>query len=289
MLRRLNQFLAGQPTGVLLAIGGLLLALIGGLDYVTGLELQFGFFYLLPVAGAAWFAGPRPGVVLAGLAALVWAAVNWPAGAAVGPQLWNALAQLGLCLLAAVLVAGLRRQARRLEQAAAHDALTGLANRRAFEQVAGLAGSRCQRFGSPFTIVYLDIDNFKAVNAAQGQAMGDAFLCQMAVVIRQNIRNIDTVGRLGGDEFGILLPDAGALGVRPAVERIQQRLLRTVSATRRAISFSIGVVTFSRPAASTAQMFTIVDAALRTAKRGGSNSLVFEVWPAPASDPETRP
>lgn len=103
-------------------------------------------------------------------------------------------------------VAERRRHAKRVAWQAMHDSLTGLANRRAFEEALGHAFSRFRRQGTPSALLMIDLDRFKQVNDTGGHAAGDEMLCQVASLIRSSLRSSDLPARLGGDEFAILLP-----------------------------------------------------------------------------------
>jgi diguanylate cyclase (GGDEF)-like protein len=108
----------------------------------------------------------------------------------------------------------LRRRAERAELIAAQDALTGLANRRGWDQILAAEESRCQRYGHPACVLVVDINNLKAINDTQGHAAGDEVLRRCARVLADTSRNSDLVARLGGDEFGVLAVETTAEGGR---------------------------------------------------------------------------
>ena len=92
-----------------------------------------------------------------------------------------------------------------LERLADEDALTGVANRRAFVRQLTRTIAFTHRYGVPASVVYFDLNNMKQINDAHGHPVGDAALRHLATVLRENIRSSDVVGRLGGDEFGVVL------------------------------------------------------------------------------------
>jgi len=106
-------------------------------------------------------------------------------------------------------VEALRRRAEAAEAAADHDVLTPALNRRGFVAAMRSAMAFCQRHEVPAVLLYLDLDGFKGVNDALGHAAGDAALVYVAEMMRANLRESDAVGRLGGDEFGLLMLNAG--------------------------------------------------------------------------------
>jgi diguanylate cyclase len=108
------------------------------------------------------------------------------------------------------------------------DSLTGLANRRAFDDELQRRFAEWQRRRTPFALMMLDIDNFKGINDSQGHQAGDEALRQLSNVITTNSRQMDFRGRYGGDEFIVILPDTGIQETRAAAERIRKAIAKTV-------------------------------------------------------------
>ena len=114
-----------------------------------------------------------------------------------------------------------------LERQATTDPLTGLVNRREFSRRFALDLARTQRDASPLSLVLIDLDHFKRINDQYGHAAGDAVLCTLARLSGSCFRSIDTVGRLGGEEFAVLLPGADLQCAAQAARRLAQRLADT--------------------------------------------------------------
>lgn len=114
-----------------------------------------------------------------------------------------------------------------LERQATTDPLTGLVNRREFSRRFALDLARTQRDASPLSLVLIDLDHFKRINDQYGHAAGDAVLCTLARLSDSCFRSIDTVGRLGGEEFAVLLPGADLQCAAQAARRLAQRLADT--------------------------------------------------------------
>ena len=114
-----------------------------------------------------------------------------------------------------------------LERQATTDPLTGLVNRREFSRRFALDLARTQRDASPLSLVLIDLDHFKRINDQYGHAAGDAVLCTLAQLSQGCFRSIDTVGRLGGEEFAVLLPGADLQCAAQAARRLAQRLADT--------------------------------------------------------------
>ena len=153
------------------------------------------------------------------------------------------------------------------------DPLTGLANRRRFEEACELETMRFRRYGVPVSLVILDIDFFKKVNDTYGHATGDAVLVALAETCRRALRETDVAARLGGEEFAVLLPMTAEAGALEIAERLRTRLAATsvpISNGRLNFTVSLGVATFSgQDEAETA--LARADAALYRAKGSGRN------------------
>ena len=121
-------------------------------------------------------------------------------------------------------VEALRLRAEAAEAAADHDVLTPALNRRGFVSALRSAMAFCQRHQVPAVLLYLDLDGFKTVNDTFGHAAGDAALVQVAELLRANLRESDAVGRLGGDEFGLLMLNAGVEEGRDKARRLATAL-----------------------------------------------------------------
>jgi len=116
------------------------------------------------------------------------------------------------------------QRTRELHHRADHDALTGLLNRAAFERSVHQAFSLAGRIGTPGSLIVVDLDKFKAVNDAAGHAAGDAVLRHVAAVMHRSVRPSDAVGRLGGDEFGVLLAECEPARSREVAARLREVL-----------------------------------------------------------------
>ena len=174
-----------------------------------------------------------------------------------------------------------RQHAREMTYQATHDALTGLYNRRAFEERLEQLLTRAKMDRSQHVLLYLDLDQFKIVNDACGHPAGDQLLRQLAAVLQKEVRQKDVLARLGGDELGILLTDCP----EAAGELVADKILRTVSDFRFTwkerlftISASIGLVPFGSESETAASILSAADAACYTAKDKGRNRvLVYQI------------
>jgi diguanylate cyclase (GGDEF)-like protein len=266
-------------------LGGVaaLAIVIGVVHGVVGAGYSFDLFYLLPVCLAAWRAGQRAGLAIAGLAA---AALLTVEALAHGPPTrvgWNAAANFGTFAVVAVVVAALR-SAVEIEAAAARtDFLTGLPNLRAFRDVADLELKRLQRFQQPLTVAYLDLDNFKAVNDRYGHPEGDALLRRVAEVLRDTLRATDIIARVGGDEFAILLPFTGAEPAWVVLRKLHNAVRIAMHEGGWPVTASVGALTCAHAPESVEELLRIADDLMYGAKRTGKNRVTLEIYRPPAA------
>ncbi len=157
---------------------------------------------------------------------------------------------------------------------AAHDALTGLANRRAALDRLGSEVARARRSGTPLSVLMLDLDRFKVVNDTWGHAAGDLVLVETAGILRGELRGEDLGVRFGGEEFLAILPGTDVAAARHVAERIRRRTaesrVETGDGDAIRITISIGVATLEGPEAPST-LVARADAALYRAKQGGRN------------------
>ena len=195
------------------------------------------------------------------------------------------LAGVGLLLLlvaAAVGVSTARSQrkvrdiAEQLRLSATTDELTGLHNRRFFMHSLGIEVARARRSGAALSVAVADIDYFKRVNDKYGHGGGDEVLRALAKIFEQIMRTGDVVGRMGGEEFAVLMPDTDEIQARIACERLRGaiagRKIRLPSGEKIAITLSTGIALLV-PGDDLDRLVTRADAALYRAKEGGRNQV----------------
>jgi diguanylate cyclase (GGDEF)-like protein/PAS domain S-box-containing protein len=165
--------------------------------------------------------------------------------------------------------------ARRLTYQATHDSLTGLINRREFEARLNRALANARQLGSRHALLYLDLDQFKVINDTGGHAAGDLMLRQIAGVIRSRLRARDSLARIGGDEFGVLMeqcPLDAAMTVAESVRRAIEEFRFDWADTKFSLGISIGMVELTeRSSGDAAQWMSAADSACYAAKDAGRN------------------
>jgi diguanylate cyclase (GGDEF)-like protein len=269
------EYMNKRSKRALVVHGAVLALLIGISSYMLGREIGFAIFYLVPISLTTWFAGRIPGVVVAFVSVAAWIAADILSGGHYSHRyapFWNGLVRLGLFVIVILLLDGFKRE----KSLAREDYLTGLGNRRHFFELAEGEIMRSRRYGHPFTVAYIDVDDFKIINDRFGHAEGDAFLKSIAHIIKINIRATDVASRLGGDEFAVLLPESGSVPASKFINKLHQVLSDAALRDDRPVSFSIGAVTFIKPPDSVDAMIRIVDRLMYSAKAGGKNRVMYE-------------
>jgi diguanylate cyclase (GGDEF)-like protein len=153
------------------------------------------------------------------------------------------------------------------------DPLTAVPNRRAFYEALDQERMRSRRYRRPFTVAYVDLDNFKKVNDSLGHAVGDELLVQVAAGLKNNLRASDYVGRLGGDEFAVLLPETDATAAQLVLRKLRLRLLEEMKAHEWQVTFSIGAATFLDPPDSLDVIIRMADETMYAIKAHGKDNV----------------
>jgi diguanylate cyclase (GGDEF)-like protein len=170
----------------------------------------------------------------------------------------------------AVAVQNARDYREKLEQAI-RDPLTGLYNRRFFFEALNKEVHRSERYGSAVSLVIFDVDNFKGVNDMLGHATGDEVLRRVGALASRLVRPVDSVARIGGEEFALLLPETDALGALVVAERVRTAISRQGILPGHKLTVSAGVACCPQDTANRAELQRKADAALYWAKRNGKN------------------
>jgi diguanylate cyclase (GGDEF)-like protein len=257
-----------------IALGVLLLLIVAFLDFSTGVELSFSIFYLIPIFLFTWAINGNIGIAVACISAGIWLAIEVISG----PQysnsfiyFWNAIIRLGFFLLPVLLV-------RNLEQEKKHartDFLTGAMNTRSFHYMAQREIDLSSRYQHPFTVAFIDIDNFKTINDTFGHTFGDMVLRSISQNIQRNLRKTDIIARVGGDEFAILLPEVDGETARATITKMQHKLMEEMLENKWPITFSIGVITLKAPKLTVDEILGFADKMMYSVKNHGKNDIKY--------------
>jgi diguanylate cyclase (GGDEF)-like protein len=267
------------PAGAFAAAVAALL-LVGLADYATGYEISFSLFYLVPISIATWYAGRWAGMAMAALSCVAWFGADMVAShpySHMAIPVWNALVRFGFFAITSLLLGAYKDALGHQRALARSDALTGLAGRRAFEETLAHDLALARRRGTPVSIAFLDLDDFKAVNDTRGHAEGDRVLGAVGEVLKRCLREADTASRFGGDEFAMVLPDTDARGAAKITANVQREILRAFGKGGWPVGCSMGVVTMTVPGTAAHAAIDAADKAMYEAKRAGKGTIVCRV------------
>jgi diguanylate cyclase (GGDEF)-like protein len=277
----------------------LCVVLIGGLDYLSGPDIGFSLFYLVPIVWGAWHRERWVGLSLALLAYCFWMGAEAVWHGITPISVWNGFTRLGIYVAMAWLASRVRSDEMQLralndrlrelleheQHLARTDSLTGLPNRRLFLDELKRATARIHRTRKPIAVGYLDLDGFKTFNDRMGHAAGDVVLRRVAETLAAQVRGTDIAARLGGAQFAVLLDQCTEENARITATRLVDQLVTGISeVASRDVGVSLGVACFEDESFTAEAMVDHADAAMYCAKGQGANS-VYVTRLAPAISP----
>ena len=249
-------------------------------DYRAGSVVSMVGYYLIPIGLAAWFLGKVPAYTLAGVSAVCRYYVTWYAPPIEKTPLLGLIGAVSILIVVfatCYLILRQKTATLTLTRNSQEDFLTGAKVGQAFREQSANELLRSERHGHPVSLVYFDIDGFKAINDDCGHQAGDNLLKHLGRTVGSTLRKYDIFGRMGGDEFAILLPETDQEEAKAIVKRIQQDVETTVSRLALPISLSIGVVTTSGGSdASIDELLNCADKLMYSVKKTTKNAAAYE-------------
>lgn len=272
-MSRILNILEQMPKIPKIILGIFLLLGVALLDFYTGAELSFSLFYLIPIAFFSFAFSAGVGVGIACISAALWLLVDvlTTAHSDTFAYLWNTIIRLGFFLLPAILL-------KSLEQERIHartDFLTGAINNRHFNEMLESEIERSLRYKHPFSVAFIDLDNFKVINDTFGHTFGDSMLRNIAECMKIYLRRTDVVARVGGDEFAILLPETNPEEAKIAISNLLTKIADEMNAHKWPVTFSVGVLTLSAPNLSAEKILGMVDKLMYIVKNNGKNNIKY--------------
>jgi diguanylate cyclase (GGDEF)-like protein len=264
-----------------LILGVLLVVFLGMIDYLTGYEISFSLFYLIPIFIVAWYVDGRMGLILSSASAISWFIADYTSGLVYSnPSIyvWNAILRLAFYSVVSWQSSTIKKAYRTNQELARTDFVTGAISIRYFYELAQIEISRSQRYGNIFSLVYIDLDNFKAVNDRLGHSTGDRVLRAVTDSIHRQVRLTDTFARLGGDEFALLLPETGTEEAKMVIAKIHSSLVNEMLRNGWMITFSVGVVTYNKAPKTVDDMVKMADNAMYSVKNTTKNGVCYRIY-----------
>jgi diguanylate cyclase (GGDEF)-like protein len=261
-------------------IHAVLIAIVSFADYRLDPGMSLIILYILLVASASWLLGNYWGILAAIIAIALESAINvyaMPSSRDLFIDAWNLASKLVVLFMIAYLVHSVKKLRESERQLIRTDILTGINNISYFYELGDIELERVRRSGIPITIVYIDIDDLRAINDTHGFLVGDKVLQYVAASIKSNLRITDTAARLDSDEFAILLPGSDFTKSEIVIRRIHSILNEVIAQNKWPSSITIGAVTYLSPPDSIDHLVTGAEELLYAAKQNGRNNILHDV------------
>ncbi len=258
-------------------LGFLLVPVISFAEIFTERKFGLSLFYFLSIFMVTRSAGTFAGLAaaFAGTGMWLWTDLQFDDFSS-HPWVFTANALVRFYFFGSVI--GILRSLEKERKFARRDCLTGLANRKAFFELATVELSRARRYNRPVSFAYMDCDRFKKINDKHGHHTGNKLLKTFAETLQSNIRSTDIAVRLGGDEFGLLMPEADYESARLAMARIQKILHGAMEENGWPTTVSVGVITCLGMPASVDKMIQMADNLMYAAKKSKRITPKHEVF-----------
>jgi len=266
-----------QSKSLIVFVGLILIGIIGFIDYLTGHEFAFSVFYVLPISLVTWFANQRLGFGASVASAMIWLIADITTRQSYSSPFipfWNFFISFAFFIIITLLLSSLKSSL----ELAYTDHLTSAINPRYFYKLVQLEINHFQRYQHPFTVAYIDLDNFKSVNDQLGHAVGDQVLIALVNSINKVIRKSDFIARLGGDEFAVLFPQTDQESARIIFSKIQNSFVEVVRQENWSVTFSVGVLTCRTTPQTTDELIGMADELMYSAKSDGKNTVRYSTY-----------
>lgn len=270
----------GLPKWLLTFFSILIVILIGLIDYFNGIEISVAILYLLPIMYVVWFIDRSTAWFLSAICALEGFMADYLLGHVyLNPfaPYWNAFVWLIFFAAFVFIVSSLKATLEEEREIYRYDPLSKVFNRKAFYEILLNEIQRSIRYNHPITLVYIDCDNFKIINDKHGHKIGDILLKTLAETIKRNLRNVDVIGRMGGDEFTLILPESNFESANFVLMKLQKLTTEMFKRKKWPVTLSIGACTYIEPPLSADAAIQHVDKLMYQAKNSGKNKIVHRI------------
>lgn len=266
-----------QSETFIVFLGFIFICILGFADYLTGNDLGFSVFYVLPIILVTWYTNQRFGYIVSIGSAIVWLVAEITASQLYSfslISLWNSLIRFAFFVIITFLLSSLKNSL----DLARKDHLTTAINSRYFHELVQMEMNRSQRNQYPFTIAYIDLDNFKAVNDQFGHNIGDKVLIALVDSVNKVIRKSDFIARLGGDEFAVLFPETDQKAAQVIFSKIHKSFVESAQQMNFSITFSAGMLTCNVAPSTTDELIGKADELMYLAKSDGKNTVKYSTY-----------
>ncbi len=256
--------------------------LIACLHYAAGPLFEFHLFFFIPIVIASWFTNKYFSYFIISLVIISWTLGDYLIASETLLPIaffFNALMHAFILIYVNHLLTYIRTLLQKEAQMAREDALTQILNRRGFFEYGETAISTANRYKLPVTIIFIDLDEFKSINDTLGHKIGDQLLYQTAKVLKENIRKSDVAGRLGGDEFCLVLLNINSSQALEFSENLRNRLKECMNHHNWNTTFSMGIVSYNTVPDDFQEIIQEADKLMYQVKNKGRNGFLHSSYP----------
>ncbi len=271
------QYLDSKGTRFNFPLGILCTLLIAIFDQYAPIEATHSFLYLLPISFVSWFCGSYYGLLITALCTTAWSMNNIYPNAII--TAWNILSTFIFFSMTVFWLNKTKQLFENEKHLSRTDTLTGARNLRAFTEMVEYEMLRSERENLPYSLAYIDLDNFKTVNDTFGHSAGDQLLKSVVSTITLNLRKTDILGRLGGDEFAIFFPATEQAAVEIVMKKIHTKLNRLMKNLSYQSSISVGVVICEAGIHNLDKLIAAADNLMYQVKSSGKNNISYRPFP----------
>jgi diguanylate cyclase (GGDEF)-like protein len=279
VMNELEEYLHKQSRLFLATLGVVLAVLLFLVDCLNPV-LFLDFAYLLPIAVVSWYAPRWVGVAMAGCCAGAWLITGkqpLDAAAPSGVDVLNfAILFVGFTAFSLV-VSALQRERSVNRRLALYDSGSGACTRNYFSELASAEISRAQRYGRPFTVACVNLQQNEEVHRNAGCSSEGAVLRKIARTIRANTRSSDVVGLRRDNEFVLLLPETGNESAEVVLKKLYERLAELLRKNEWGLGVGVGAVTFLRPPETVEDLLAKAERLATTVRENGIGRTIHEV------------
>lgn len=266
---------------IVLLISILTVAILGITDYISGFEMSFSIFYLLPISFTILLSDFKLGIIISLLSAFSWYLADISSGHiynSLFTPIWNSVMRFGYFMIHTYFFSQFIKLYEKTKINSLTDSLTGIANTRYFMEFFEREIKKAKRTNLPFTLLYIDLDNFKYINDTYGHQVGDSLLKMIAKTVNGSIRPSDIFARLGGDEFAILLPESDYSESNNLIKRIKKTIETELKKNNWPITVSIGAITYKNFENTISEMIKQADDFMYKVKKDGKNNIEHSLF-----------
>ncbi|NJD91751.1 MAG: GGDEF domain-containing protein [Geobacter sp.] len=273
LMTRYFNFLDRKGTVFNFALGLGFAVLFGAFDILAPSKYSFMMMYLFPIALTTWFAGQTAGFIIVMVCIAFWSYTTSQFDLLA--LTWNIISTLSIYLMISVMLTKLRFLWEKDKILSRTDPLTGVMNRRAFDEIVEYEIMSLQRQNSPLSLAYIDLDNFKQVNDHFGHKKGDELLKAIVACFSNNLRRTDIIARMGGDEFVVFFPGTDHNAVKLVMQKLMVHLRLLSEGNNWPITFSIGVITSVDSNCDLEEIISLADKLMYEVKQSGKDNINY--------------